>query len=507
MRIWTGGLAAATAMTCLALTPAAVHAAPFPSGGPRDASPVWGACPPESGPPVSGPPESGRHPRQQCATIRVPMDYRNLRGRHITVVISRIPAADPARRLGTLVFLPGGPGIGGLDWPTDYYGPDQPSELRDRYDLVGFDARGVRHSTPVTCGLAPDDIGPRYAAPDGSIDAMVAYSRRAAAACLRHGGTLIRHITTANTARDLDRIRAALGERRISLYGLSYGTYLGATYASMFPHRTDRVVLDSAIDPRRAWYAFMRLGGQGLADRLPDLTAWIAARHETYSLGRTPAQVHERYRTLTATLDAAPVDVDGRRYDATFLRDVTLHALREPGDSVFPDAAAWWWYLAQRTGGPQSTRPAHRPATAPPTDNRLAVQYAVQCGDVAWPRDVRTYRAAVLADRQRFPDDAGRSANIRPCAFWPAPLHSPSRVDDRGPRNILVVQNMRDPATPIAAGVGMVRALGRRAALVTADFGGHGAVGPQECATAVALTYLVADHRHLPDTQTCPAGA
>ena len=493
-------VAAATALSTLALSPAAAHAAVHPSGGPTDRSgPVWNDCPSELKP----------HPRQKCADIEVPLDYRQPRGPHITIKMSRITAADPARRLGTLVFLPGGPGNGGLHWPSDYYGDDQPPELRDRYDLVGFDARGIRYSTPITCGLGQHDRGPRYPAPDGSIEAMVAYSRRTAEACIRHSGPVIRHVTTANTARDLDRIRAALGERRISLYGLSYGTYLGAAYASMFPDRTDRVVLDSAIDPRRAWYDFLRLGGQGLADRLPDLTAWIAARHDLYGMGRTPQEVHRRYRSITARLDTHPLDdIDGNR-----LRRYTLDVLKQPADSMFPAFADLLAALAALstapTPGASPGHEKHRVAVdavpAMPVDNNIAVEYAVMCGDTTWPRDVRFYQAAVREDRQRFADDAGRSANITPCAFWPTPPQNPVRVHDRGARNILVVQNRRDPATPWESGLGMRRAFGKRAALITADFGGHGAIGYQECATTVALAYLVTDTRQLPVDRVCPA--
>jgi pimeloyl-ACP methyl ester carboxylesterase len=100
----------------------------------------------------------------------VPLDYHRPHGRQITITISRIPAADPAHRLGVLVLSPGGPGLGGLEQPSDLAGPDQPPQLRQRYDLIGFDARGIRHSTPLTCSLPPQDRATRYPAPDGSIE-------------------------------------------------------------------------------------------------------------------------------------------------------------------------------------------------------------------------------------------------------------------------------------------------------------------------------------------------
>ncbi|HYN97797.1 MAG TPA: alpha/beta fold hydrolase, partial [Pilimelia sp.] len=286
----------------------------------------WGPCPVDV----------AAHPAQRCADLSVPMDYRDPGGRPLTIRISRIPAADPARRLGTLVLSPGGPGIGGLDEPADRYREDEPAELRDRYDLVGFDGRGIRHSSPITCRLAGPVPLMRYPAPDGSITHTVAHARRAARSCERHAGDLLPHLTTANTARDLDRIRAALGEARISFKGLSYGTYLGAVYATLFPHRTDRVVLDSAVDPRRVWYDFIRLGGAGLAERLPDLTAWIAARPDTYRLGSTAGEVGRRYRAITAGLDAAPRPYPGVTIDGNWLRAVTREGLGMPGTAAFP---------------------------------------------------------------------------------------------------------------------------------------------------------------------------
>nr|BFE77541.1 hypothetical protein GCM10020093_001420 [Planobispora longispora] len=193
---------------------------------------------------------------------------------------------------------------------------------------------------------------------------MIDYSRRTAATCLRTGGDLIRHLSTANAARDLDRIRAALGEGTISLYGISYGTYLGAVYATLFPHRTGRVVLDSAVDPHRVWYDFIRLGGRGVAERLPDLTAWVAARHDAYGFGRTPAEVRQRYRSLTAGLDADPVEHSGVRIDGNMLRQMTLGALKTAEAHGFPQIAAAWAYLAALAQG-RAAAAATPPVPAP----------------------------------------------------------------------------------------------------------------------------------------------
>ncbi|HEX8629636.1 MAG TPA: alpha/beta hydrolase [Catenuloplanes sp.] len=510
-------LCAATALTSLTtLTTLSTGLPAAASTGHRDSSTLhWGDCPTDV----------EAHPRQRCATLRVPLDYRKPAGRQITIMLSRIRAADPAQRLGTLVINPGGPGVGGLGEPTDRYGENEPRELQDRYDLVGFDARGIRHSTPVSCGLPVPDPLVRYPAPDGSIDHTVAYARQTAAACQRHSADILAHITTANTARDLDRIRAALGEQRISYQGLSYGTYLGAVYATLFPHRTDRFVLDSAIDPNRVGYDFVRLGGLGLTQRLPDLTRWIAQRHETYRLGRTPDQVHRHYRALTATLDATPVVEPQGSVTGNTLRHYTLSILRLREGKGFAQLAQVWRYYTDQSTATTRTTAAVQPTTTTdqanastdqpnattdqatttvPVDNRSAVDFAVSCGDVTWPRDINHYARAVRADRHRFPDEAGRSANITPCAFWPAPAEPPVKVTDRGPRNILILQNRRDPATPWVSGYGLRRVLGHRSAMVSADSGGHGVIGTNKCATDLALRYLTTDEKALPRDQNCP---
>jgi pimeloyl-ACP methyl ester carboxylesterase len=463
----------------------------------------WGPCPAAAEPVYT---------RQQCADLAVPLDYDRPNGPRITVKLARITAADPARRLGTLVHLAGGPGESGRDWPSDQYRDGAP-ELRDRYDLIGFDLRGLGHSTPVTCGLPAADPGPRYPNPDGSIDAMVGYSRSTATSCLRAGGALIRHLSTANAARDLDRIRATLGGRTISLYGISYGTYLGAVYVTLFPHRAARVVLGSAVDPRRIWYDFIRLGGRGVAERLPDFTTWVAARHDTYGFGRTTTAVHRRYRSLAARLDADPFEHSGVRIDGNVLRHLTLDALKAAEAHKFSQIAATWAYLDAVTQGKSSAVvPQPIPVPTPPDDrlpddNRIALETAVHCNDAVWPREVRVYVDNVRTDRRRYPDDAGRSANIRPCAFWPGPSEPPVRITGHGPRNILVVQNRRDPSTPWIAGLGMRKAFNGRAALLTAEAGGHGVVGYNECATAIVLRYLTQDGRNmpLPADQRCPA--
>jgi pimeloyl-ACP methyl ester carboxylesterase len=477
--------------------------APAAPGHATDISPTpaWGACPPPS-------PGTQRDARQQCATLSVPLDYRNQRGRAIDIAISRIPTAKPGLRRGILLSNPGGPGGQGLDLPSTL-AVIFPAEVLDRFDLIGFDPRGVGHSTPVTCGLPPATLVglERYPAPDGSITDNVEYARSTAEGCATHSGDLLPYITTANTARDMDRIRAALGERTLSYYGTSYGTYLGAVYTSLFPGRSDRIVLDSAVDPRRVWYEQFRTIGLGYELRFPDFTAWAAARDDTYHLGTTSAQVRQAYFRLGAELDRDPLTTPfGFVITGNLFRLLTHGALNL--DAHIPVLAAFWQHVATRGATPLPPLPPLGYPTPPnvPADNFVAAELAVVCDDAPWPRHTLIYALNVTIDRQLFPMTNGVPSNIWACAFWPnEPVEPPVAVNGRGPRNVLILQNRRDPATPWITGVGLRHALAPRAVMISVDAGGHGVYPYQPGSCAYNFTNAFLARGELPARDTsCP---
>ena len=184
----------------------------------------------------------------ECATVPVPLDYDDPGGEQIGIVISRLASTSPDRR-GILLLNPGGPGGSGLSLPADLSSMGIPASVLDAYDLIGMDTRGVGHSSPLDCGFTTEQEYasniPPYAEDDAAVLHRAEVAEQAARQCAAHdpGGRLA-HLSTANTARDLDRIRAALGEEKASFLGYSYGSALGAAYASMFPGTTDRVVLE-----------------------------------------------------------------------------------------------------------------------------------------------------------------------------------------------------------------------------------------------------------------------
>lgn len=496
--VWTV-VAAAVAAGTMTTSPAAQAVA----GGPVAPAIVWGECP-------AAPAGVELDPRQTCGTLRVPLDYRRPGGRQITVAVSRIRAADPARRRGVLLINPGGPGGEGLDLPSQAL-PILGRPVQAAYDLIGFDPRGVGRSTPVTCGLTAAQLTSPvpYPAPDGSITENIAFARSTAAGCAAESGDLLPYITTANTARDMDRIRQALGEPRVSYYGESYGTYLGAVYASLFPQRTDRMVLDSGVDPARVWYDLLRDQGRGLTERFPDAAAYAADHASDVKFGRTPKAVTASYLALAEHLDARPVAVPGSPavLDGNTLRTLTRGLIGS--DSTIPALTQVWHAAADLSAGHASGEETGllqqvlaqvdvTSGSSPgvPVDNSMAAAWAVSCDDASWPRDVRVYERNVAVDRARYPLTAGSTATIWPCAFWPSdPIEPAATISAHGARNIMILQNERDPNTPLDSGQGLHESLGNRSALVTIDAGGHGVYGnpgPDECGTEAADAFLAA---------------
>jgi pimeloyl-ACP methyl ester carboxylesterase len=452
----------------------------------------WSACPAAS----------TVDPRQECSTLSVPIDYARPSGQHLNLAVSRIRTAKPGLRRGVLVLIPGGPGSTGVNRPSAYVGK-LPQAVLDRYDLVSFDPRGVGASTPVSCHLEPADLTQTkimpWPAPGGDISPSVAWARRAATACQANGGPVFDSISTRTESRDLDAIRRALDERRVSYWGVSYGTYVGAVYATMFPDRTDRVVLDSNDDPNpdlvaRGWAANYAIG---VEDRFPDFAAWVTARDTQYHLGADAASVRGTYLRLAARLDIAPLPWPGANppvFDGTALRSTLLNGLY--ADSSFPKIAGLM--SAALTGGPMP------PTAAPPEaalQNTFAVLDATICHDVSWPRDIHGYQADVSANRHTYPLTAGMPVNIYTCAFSPAPKEPPVPVTSNGPANVLLVQNLRDPATPYRKALNLRAALGGRARMVTVDAGGHGSYldNGNPCGDAWVTAFLVEGTRPVHD--------
>jgi pimeloyl-ACP methyl ester carboxylesterase len=224
----------------------------------------------------------GKH--LECALLRVPVDYAQPEGPQVDIAVARIPATDPKHRLGSLVFNFGGPGDAGTT-TLPGFARDVPAAVRARYDLVSFDPRGTGRSRPVECidDATADRLNAIDPTPNSDAELRAYYDGThepvdLVARCVTRDGAWLAQLGSRNVARDVDRLRAALGDTRLSYLGFSYGTVIGAVYAQMFPHRVDRMVLDGPVDLSATPLEELRANSDGFERALDDFLSDCASR-------------------------------------------------------------------------------------------------------------------------------------------------------------------------------------------------------------------------------------
>jgi pimeloyl-ACP methyl ester carboxylesterase len=369
------------------------------------------------------------------------------------------------RSQGALVFNPGGPGGSGLYFPNlgmpDMSAPTRhiwATAHRD-YDMVGFDPRGVGYSAPLSCvtpaayehSPTPDPRHPSQA----EKDRQRAKADRIAAGCVHRSGPLLAHMTTEDMARDLDVIRAALGRPRLNYFGVSYGTYLGAVYAALFPSHVRRMVTDSVVDPdpHGIWYGANLDQDVAFNGRWSDWRHWAAAHHKVYGLGRTAAAVQASFEKAMRRLAKHPAGKKGRLVGPGELQTAATQAAYYDQEWV-PFAYQLSRFLH---GDPGPLVTAAEPAKkksrdAREAENGQAVYLAVQCGDAHWPRDWQTWDHDNTGLARRYPFETWANAWLNlPCADWRTPARDPLDVrvqPGAGLPPVLILQSERDAATP-----------------------------------------------------------
>ena len=440
----------------------------------------------------------------QCARLEVPLDYAHPQGKTIELALLRIPARDPDQRIGSLVVNPGGPGGSGVDFAGSFAAA-APGELRDRFDIVGFDPRGTGDSSPVRCGADLDaffalDFSPTTKAERAAFIAGVrAYSR----ACKRSDGRLLAHVSTLETAQDLDRLRAALGDDKLTYLGLSYGTYLGALYADRYPAQVRAMMLDGAVDPRLGFSDTVVRQSEGFERNLQHFLDDCAATGTcAFTQG---ADAGGAYDSLRSRIDQNPLAVGGRSLtDSLF--DTGVFNLLYGGQSAWPSLAEGLSAAQAGDGAPLLASADDYNGRAPDGSYSPLTDayYAIQCLDgpsVARSERVTAFwkfQARVAKAAPRFgPFNAGTYA---PCATTLAPVRRAKFPTAKDAPPILVVNATNDPATPLAGAEALARELSS-AVLVTAPGEGHAQVTP--CIANISIRYLV-DLQVPQDGTTCP---
>ncbi|MFP3986060.1 alpha/beta hydrolase [Streptomyces sp. E11-3] len=401
----------------------------------------------------------------------MPLDYADPGGRTITVAISRLKATDTAHRVGPLLLNDGGPAGPSLHMPLTK--SEVMGAVADRYDLIGMDPRFVGRSTPLDCGWDLGSALLRSAGADlAAYREEVALARELAGRCERAHGDVLPYVTTRNTARDMDVIRAALGEDALSYLGYSYGSYLGEVYTQLFPGRTDRMVLDGVNSPE--YYNQTLLRGAEAANEaaLRAWASWAAARHGTYGLGATRGEVLARVEHILDAATREPLRI-GEAYllDEHVLPSVFIGGLGSDLDERRADLAKTVRLLA-RAADRKPVEPSE--ALAGQLEFLLtgagsassSQMTAIICGDVAERRGVRSYWRAVEESRERFPLTGPLANNITPCEFWDRPAEEPIVLDNDVPA--LLVAATGDPRT-LYAGAEAMREQWQSSRLLTVE--------------------------------------
>jgi pimeloyl-ACP methyl ester carboxylesterase len=407
-----------------------------------------------------------------CTMLSVPLNYADPGGRHISLALDMVPATAPrSQQQGVMLVNPGGPGGDGLPLAAEVAQGINSGVAAD-YDIVGFDPRGVASSVPaLSCdpsffsGARPNYIPANSAAEQVLINRAKMYADD----CEQKFGWLLPYMTTEDVARDMDSIRAAFGVAQINYYAFSYGTYIGQVYATLFPSRIRRMVLDSTVDPTGVWYTDNVDQDYAFQGRMEAFFAWVAKYDGTYHLGSTAAQVQAEWYKARNQLLAQPVDgtIGADDFDDTFLAGGYL-------DELWPGLAqAFSSYL---NSGQTSDLITQYEANGTQNENEFAVYNAVQCSDVNWPRSWAYWTSDTEMIYSKAPFQAWDNAWFNAsCAFWPVQGPAkPLQIKGAGLPGILMLQGTLDPATPYAGAQDAHKLLPSARMVVVEGGGNHG---------------------------------
>jgi pimeloyl-ACP methyl ester carboxylesterase len=450
----------------------------------------------------------------ECAELQVPLDYGEPGGAQITIGMNRLKATDPARRIGSLIFNPGGPGGPGSGFVgleasgTRVFSP----ALRERFDVIGVDPRGVGTSTPVRCDPAlwntPVSRFPRDAA---AFERLVAYNRALSESCLRLTGPLLGHVDTVSVARDMEAVRVALGDGKLNYLGLSYGTQIGHTYAALFPEHVRAMALDGALDHSLAPLAMLVDEAAAYERALGRVAAWCA---ETPSCALHGQDVGAAFDQLVRQAEAQPLPAPRCAASGACRATVTGEDLRlnVQGHLLFKEAVlgglyGGWAELATALAGALAGDASGLSSEVAQGDRDGGyAARAIPCGD--WPTPHTRYEvvaattllAEVVAPRTR---GASQTWAVQTdCAGWSTPVANPPQpAVVRGAPPILIVNATHDPSTSLPWAVGLFRQIEGSVLLIRAGDGHTSYFLPRPSRTRDAIdAYLLTGELPPPNT-------
>ncbi|MBB5955331.1 pimeloyl-ACP methyl ester carboxylesterase [Saccharothrix tamanrassetensis] len=435
-------------------------------------------------------------PALECGTFTAPQDWRAPRnGKTITIAVSRLkPKSGQAK--GSVLTNPGGPGGPGRLLPAIYQGR---SKLVDNFEIIGIDPRGTGASTNVTCAnfdfLSLADPRDRSRA---NVELIYDGAELQAAACQQRSGEFDKVVNTEQTVKDLDLLRHLLGREKISWIGYSGGTWMGAYYATYFPNRVDKFVLDSNAEFTTTFQDIFDEFGRGFERRFRvDFLPWVAKYDSLYHLGTTGEQVRRKYEETRAKLAENPIQLpDGGVFDGVAL-DLTL-VRAQYSKQAFPSAAATFSRASQA-----SDQAAAGTADVRYPDAPNATLYSIACNDTRF-KGGREYLAREAERLGKQYPLIGYYQILAPCAFWDRPPLHLKTPTGKGVPPVLMVQSVRDPATPLEGAQRAHEKFADSRMITVADEGDHGIYGfGNPCVDDLVESFIV-DGKVPPKDVTCP---
>jgi pimeloyl-ACP methyl ester carboxylesterase len=471
----------------------------------------WTDCDEQIQPLIAAQPGSDRDLAFECGRTEVPISYDEPDGATLPLFMVRVVMAGQTDRIGSLVVNPGGPGASGADAAIGL-ALTLPVEVLSRFDIVGFDPRGVGLSTPVEC--ISDDMKERLIASeprpttDEQLDDAFALTKEVADGCADEYGDALGTFNTVDTARDMDQLRESLGDEKLTYLGYSYGTTLGSTYAELFPDKTRALVLDAAVDPDADAKADAEASAQGFETGFDAFAANCVGLIAGCPIGTGPRQFVVDLLTQAGTtpIPSSELDPDGETRTAT--PGVVMTAIQ----AALYDTASWP-QLAQALAAAQKGDSAGLFSLADGYSGRLEdgtysnlfdANLAINCADSDEKFDESEIRDLAAEWGQKYPlFGAGSAVGLYTCSVWQADRTPVPERDAAGSSAILVVGNSGDPVTPLPGAEDMADQLDNGVLLIWQGQG-HTAYPKTDCVTAAVDAYLI-NLTAPADGLTCPA--